>query len=197
MLILGSYTLLIVSLKHILTKHSSIFRPRSSTTRPTGRCQTYHRRCHFRFDCIYLRFLVFRVAWSNFLERLQRSKSTHLPFFPDHTHLTTPQIFPLHINAKCCAITTCTQWLFQIVIASITPRFLASIGWATYVIYAAFCIITYIWVLFAVPETRNVALGKEMDAVFGVTNPVEDLETTVLLRADRGGLRRGSFGAYT
>ena len=49
------------------------------------------------------------------------------------------------------------------------------------------------------PETRNVALGKEMDAVFRVTedDPEEDLETTVLLRADRGGLRRGSFGAYT
>jgi len=24
------------------------------------------------------------------------------------------QIFPLHVNAKCCAITTCTQWLFQV-----------------------------------------------------------------------------------
>lgn len=24
------------------------------------------------------------------------------------------EIFPLHINAKCCAITTCTQWLFQV-----------------------------------------------------------------------------------
>jgi uncharacterized membrane-anchored protein len=41
------------------------------------------------------------------------------------------EIFPLHLNAKCCAITTCTQWLFQIVIASITPRLIASVGWVT------------------------------------------------------------------
>lgn len=41
------------------------------------------------------------------------------------------EIFPLHINAKCCAVTTCTQWLFQIVIAYITPRLLASVGWVT------------------------------------------------------------------
>ncbi|CZR54855.1 related to monosaccharide transporter [Phialocephala subalpina] len=111
------------------------------------------------------------------------------------------EIFPLHINAKCCAVTTCTQWLFQIVIAYITPRLLASIGWATYIIYALFCTLTYIWVLFSVPETRNVALGKEMDQVFaGVKDDFdleEDVETTVLLRAERGGLRRGSFGTYT
>lgn len=113
------------------------------------------------------------------------------------------EIFPLHINAKCCAVTTCTQWLFQIVIAYITPRLLASVGWVTYIIYALFCIITYIWVLFCVPETRNVPLGKEMDRVFAVAvaeddiDPEEDLETTVLLKAKRGELRRGSFGAYT
>jgi sugar porter (SP) family MFS transporter len=107
------------------------------------------------------------------------------------------EIFPLHINAKCCAITTCTQWLFQIVIAYITPHLLASVGWATYLIYAIFCILTYIWCLFCVPETRNVALGKEMDEVFGTFDdePEEDLETTSLLRNEHR--RRGSFAAYT
>ena len=40
-------------------------------------------------------------------------------------------IFPANIKAKCCAITTCVQWLFQIVIAGIMPHLLASVGWAT------------------------------------------------------------------
>lgn len=112
------------------------------------------------------------------------------------------EIFPLHINAKCCAITTCTQWLFQIVIAAITPRLLASVGWVTYLVYAIFCILTYVWVEFGVPETRGVALGKEMDEVFGgfEGEPEEDLEvseSTALLKAGSLNRRRGSLGAYT
>lgn len=35
------------------------------------------------------------------------------------------EIFPAHIKAKCCAITICVQWQFQIVIAGITPHLLS------------------------------------------------------------------------
>ncbi|KAL3418931.1 MFS quinate transporter [Phlyctema vagabunda] len=108
------------------------------------------------------------------------------------------EIFPLHINAKCCTITTCTQWLFQILIAYITPRLLASVGWATYLIYAGFCLVTLIWVIFCVPETRGVPLGKAMDTVFGEKEgdeeDVEEVETTPLL-GDR--IRRGSAVSYS
>lgn len=41
------------------------------------------------------------------------------------------QIFPLHINAQCCAITICAQWLFQGVVATLTPFLLAFSGWLT------------------------------------------------------------------
>ena len=91
------------------------------------------------------------------------------------------EIFPLHINAKCCAVTTCTQWLFQIVIAYITPHLLASVGWATYLIYAIFCILSFVWVQFCVPETRGVQVGGPMDRLFGKpeSNKVGDLEGSV------------------
>jgi sugar porter (SP) family MFS transporter len=124
------------------------------------------------------------------------------------------EIFPLHINAKCCAVTTCTQWLFQIVIAYITPRLLAKIGWATYVIYALFCIASFVWVQFCVPETRGVPVGGPMDDLFGqpegkrgddlegTAEEVEDVcdETTGLLRSEyrmRREHRRSSVIAYT
>jgi Sugar (and other) transporter len=42
------------------------------------------------------------------------------------------EIFLAHIKAKCCAITTCVQRLFQIAVAGITPHPLASIRWATF-----------------------------------------------------------------
>ena len=64
---------------------------------------------------------------------------------------------------------------------------------------------TYIWVYFLVPETRGVALGKEMDEVFGDTLAgaeeecleITETERTMLLRSGRDGRRRGSLGAYT
>jgi hypothetical protein len=64
-----------------------------------------------------------------------------------------------------------------------------------------FCTITLLWVIFCVPETRDVALGKAMDEVFGdITEGDEEnlevTETTRLLKID-GMRRRGSLGAYT
>ncbi|KAL2354349.1 hypothetical protein BJ546DRAFT_1061361 [Cryomyces antarcticus] len=125
------------------------------------------------------------------------------------------EIFPLHINAKCCAITTCTQWLFQIVIASITPRLLASVGWATYLVYALCCALSLLWTHLAVPETRGVPLGRPMDALFDAPtdsaatmetadgsgdrdgDDVEN-ETTALLRSRASAeRRRSSVVAYT
>jgi hypothetical protein len=72
-------------------------------------------------------------------------------------------------------------------------------------VYAIFCIITLIWVIFCVPETRGVALGKEMDEVFGENvDEDDDLEveevserTRLLIKNDLAGRRRGSLGAYT
>ncbi|KAK3629073.1 hypothetical protein LTR56_006530 [Elasticomyces elasticus] len=111
------------------------------------------------------------------------------------------EIFPLHINSTCCAITTCTQWAFQIVIAAITPPLLANIGWVTYLIYAGFCIVSLVWVYFVVPETRGVGVGKPMDELFGAAISDEEeailevSETTALLVHDRR--RRSSLAAYT
>ena len=46
------------------------------------------------------------------------------------------EIFPSQINASCCAVTTCTQWAFQIVIAAVTPHLLTRVGWVTYLLFA-------------------------------------------------------------
>jgi len=99
------------------------------------------------------------------------------------------EIFPADIKAKCCAITTCVQWLFQIVIVGITPSLLASVGWATYLLYAGCCTASLFWVLFYVPETKGVPLGRAMDDLFNQpgkgpqTECIEEVdETTDLLR---------------
>ncbi|GAM84753.1 hypothetical protein ANO11243_027540 [Dothideomycetidae sp. 11243] len=113
------------------------------------------------------------------------------------------EIFPTSVKAECCAITTCTQWLFQIVIAGITPYLLSRVGWGMYLVYAVCCVLTFVGVQFGVPETQGVPLGAEMDKLFGVETSVEHSpevieevsETTALLgqgRSER--IRRGSIG---
>jgi hypothetical protein len=111
------------------------------------------------------------------------------------------EIFPAAIKAQCCAITTCIQWLFQIVIAGITPHLLASAGWITYLIYASFCAGSLMFVVYCVPETKDVNLGREMDKLFceddevfdGVPEEVSEV-TALLVRKDGDRVRRESVG---
>lgn len=75
-------------------------------------------------------------------------------------------------------------------------------------IYAAFCIITYVWVALYVPETRGVPLGKAMDELFKSSKAsdtdtaeieeVEDIdENTALLYREREiERRRSSFAGF-
>lgn len=111
------------------------------------------------------------------------------------------ECFPSRLNAKCCAVTTCTQWLFQIVVASMTPILLAKIGSITFVVYGVFCVLSFIFCALWVPETRGVALGKDMDAVFGddskdddpgVVEEIEDVSEVSPLLAQRA-RRRSSI----
>jgi sugar porter (SP) family MFS transporter len=108
------------------------------------------------------------------------------------------EIFPNYINAQCCAVTTCTQWLFQIIIAAITPILLNAIGPMTFVFYSVCNVVGLVFYYTSVPETRGVALGRDMAKVFGVdakdeeefgqveVEEVEDVdEITPLLVADR------------
>ncbi|KIX09968.1 uncharacterized protein Z518_01049 [Rhinocladiella mackenziei CBS 650.93] len=114
------------------------------------------------------------------------------------------EIFPGYINEACCAVTTCTQWLFQIVVAAITPILLASVGPWTFFIFGASNLLGLLFCWALVPETRGVALGKEMSAVFGQEIKDEDGggseepeveevdDRTPLLGADRATRRRRS-----
>jgi hypothetical protein len=96
----------------------SLLRPQNPTSKQPRRSKAHPRRCGLSPHRLHLRLLILRLAWPNIMECLQRSPSLP-PFLPTSSvqsmaDTCTAQIFPLHINAKCCAITTCTQWLFQV-----------------------------------------------------------------------------------
>ena len=51
-----------------------------------------------------------------------------------------------------------TQWLFNFVIAKITPIMLADITYGTFLLFGSLCIVMGIWTVFCVPETKGVRL---------------------------------------
>lgn len=51
-----------------------------------------------------------------------------------------------------------TQWLFNFVIAKITPLMLADITYGTFLLFGSACIVMGIWTVFCVPETKGVRL---------------------------------------
>jgi hypothetical protein len=50
---------------------------------------------------------------------------------------------------------------------------LATIGWGTYIFFAAFCLLAFLFTYFFVPETRGKSL-EDMDLVFGDTASHEE-----------------------
>jgi len=51
-----------------------------------------------------------------------------------------------------------TQWLFNFVIAKITPIMLADITYGTFLLFGSLCLVMGVWTVFCVPETKGVRL---------------------------------------
>lgn len=79
------------------------------------------------------------------------------------------EIFPLRYRSRCISLTTTSNWVGNYIIASCTPVLLEHIGFATFLIYAVFCMLGLslgLWI----PETQGVPLehvGKLFDEKFG------------------------------
>jgi len=80
---------------------------------------------------------------------------------------------------------------------------------ANSIVYAAFCIIAFIWVVAYVPETRGVPLGKAMDELFANSSKASNMEepeveeveevderTALLRREHERERRRSSFAGF-
>lgn len=51
-----------------------------------------------------------------------------------------------------------TQWLFNFVIAKLTPIMLARITYGTFLLFGSCCIVMLLYAVFCVPETKGVPL---------------------------------------
>ncbi|KAI3393550.1 hypothetical protein diail_4141 [Diaporthe ilicicola] len=78
------------------------------------------------------------------------------------------EIFNLGNRSKAMSITTSATWMCNFIIGLVTPDMLDTIGYGTYIFFAAFCLLALGFTYFFVPETRGKSL-EDMDSVFGDT----------------------------
>lgn len=97
------------------------------------------------------------------------------------------EIFNLSDRSKAISITTSATWMCNFIIGLVTPSMLETLGWGTYIFFAAFCLLAFFFVWFCVPETKGKSL-EEMDVVFGDTAAHEEKLQLINILAD---LREG------
>jgi len=72
---------------------------------------------------------------------------------------------PGHRSQAVSIIISC-NYMMNFVVGQVTPNMLQALKFGTYIFFASFCLLMFLWVWFLVPETRYKSL-EEMDAVFG------------------------------
>ncbi|KAF2753377.1 sugar transporter STL1 [Pseudovirgaria hyperparasitica] len=90
------------------------------------------------------------------------------------TWLYPAEIVPLRIRAPSNALSTSANWAFNFMVVMITPISFNSIGYQTYIIFAAINAAIIPCVYFFYPETMGRSL-EEMDAIFHKSKSVFDV----------------------
>jgi hypothetical protein len=71
------------------------------------------------------------------------------------------ELWPTQIRSFGAALSQCFHWLFYFGISKGTPSLLASTdNWGAFIFYAAWCLVSIVYVYFVVPETAGQGLEK-------------------------------------
>ncbi|ERT01380.1 sugar transporter [Sporothrix schenckii 1099-18] len=81
------------------------------------------------------------------------------------------EVFPTRVRSFAMMFPTCTQYLGQFVVVYSLPYMVNSIQYGTYLFYAAWIVVGFVFTYFFVPETKGVTL-EDMDLLFDAGAPV-------------------------
>ncbi|KAJ6785215.1 hypothetical protein PWT90_02949 [Aphanocladium album] len=95
------------------------------------------------------------------------------------------EIFNLGNRSKAMAITTSCTWMCNFIIGLVTPDMLEKLQWGTYIFFAAFCLLAFLFTFFLVPETKGKSL-EDMDEIFGDTAAHEEKQRLFNIAASLG-----------
>ncbi|KAH7054214.1 general substrate transporter [Macrophomina phaseolina] len=94
----------------------------------------------FAIICVYLFVVFYSFGWGP------------IPF------ILSSECSPNHVRSLVMAAALMTQWLFNFVIAKITPIMLSDIEYGTFLLFGACCIVMMFYAILCVPETKGVPL---------------------------------------
>ncbi|PSN72138.1 MFS quinate transporter-like protein QutD [Corynespora cassiicola Philippines] len=94
----------------------------------------------FAIICVYLFVVFYSFGWG------------------PTAFILSSECSPNHVRSLLMAAALMTQWLFNFVIAKITPLMLDGITYGTFLLFGACCILMGIYTILCVPETKNVPL---------------------------------------
>ncbi|KAF1945721.1 MFS quinate transporter-like protein QutD [Clathrospora elynae] len=94
----------------------------------------------FAIVCVYLFVVFYSFGWGP------------IPF------VLASECSPNHVRSLLMAASLMVQWLFNFIIAKITPLMLDEITYGTFLLFGSLCIVMGIWTVFCVPETKGVRL---------------------------------------
>ncbi|KAK7733828.1 hypothetical protein SLS63_004614 [Diaporthe eres] len=94
----------------------------------------------FAIICVYLFVVFYSFGWGP------------IPF------VLSSECSPNHVRSLIMAASLMTQWLFNFVIAKLTPIMLDRITYGTFLLFGACCILMLFYAVFFVPETKGVPL---------------------------------------
>lgn len=96
----------------------------------------------FAIVCVYLFVVFYSFGWGP------------IPF------VLAAECAPNHIRSLIMAAALMTQWLFNFVIAKLTPIMLADITYGTFLLFGSCCILMVVFTVLCVPETKGVPLER-------------------------------------
>lgn len=95
------------------------------------------------------------------------------------------EIFNLGNRSKAMAITTSCTWMCNFIIGLVTPDMLETLRWGTYIFFAAFSFLAFLFTFFLVPETKGKSL-EDMDEIFGDTAARDEKQRLFNIAASLG-----------
>ena len=84
--------------------------------------------------------------------------------------LVPAEIFPLNVRSKGIGVSTATNWIFNFGVGLATPVMLGENAlntWGTFLLFSAFLVVMFFFILFFLPETKGRSLER-MQELFDV-----------------------------
>lgn len=93
------------------------------------------------------------------------------------------EIFPLPVRANAAGLATSTNWIMNFALAFFVPPAFRNIQWKTYIIFAVFCVASWVQVFFTFHETKGRALEDISELFESGASPFSKRRTAKMYEA--------------